>query len=107
MKKIVAILLAITLMSTLFIVPAHAQGSEGIMPRAPICVNCQQPLNYKTQEIRADREYYDYPGCTNNAMTYKHYDRHMESFYTCPSGCSESGTIDHSLYWIRNVCIYG
>ena len=105
MKKIVAILLVVALMSAMFVVPAHAHEGNDIMPRAPLCIICKQPMNRVTQEI--DRNYYDYPGCTNNAMTHKHYDRHMESFYTCPSGCSESLTIDHSLYWIRNVCIYG
>ena len=56
MKKIIAILLAITLMSAMFVVPAHAHEAEEteIMPRAMLCDDpggCNKAMAYRENEV--------------------------------------------------------
>lgn len=48
MKKIVAILLVVVLMSAMFVVPAHAHDGEKVQPRAVICASCGTGTLYNT-----------------------------------------------------------
>lgn len=105
MKKIVAILLAITLMSALFIVPVHAHESDEVVPCAAtyFCDYCGRAKIRKTE---TKKEYYDYPGCTNNAMTHKHYNLKTYEYYVC-NYCDPNDKDGYVLISTSsNHCIY-
>ena len=103
MKKIVAILLAVTLMSALVIVPAYAHEGEEATPYSYICNTCSRVMTRKTE---TEKEYYDYPGCTNNAMTHKHYDLKTFAYYVCNS-CNPNIHVGRALIsTTKNHCIY-
>ena len=90
MKKIVAILLVVALMSAMFVVPAHAHETEGVSPRvAPdACPRCQSDLTQVTRTYPkgvtvSNCPVYDYSHnhteyyknsilriCTNSSCTY-------------------------------------
>lgn len=109
MKKIVAILLVIALMSAMFVVPAHAHEAEEASARASTCPRCGEWMEYRTNEY--SRNYYDYPGCTNNAMTHKHYDVTYVRYYICTKSgcynCENNVKISPTYYTTSNKCIYG
>ena len=82
MKKIVAILLVVALMSAMFVVPAHAHEGEEATPYSYACTNraCARNLIPKT---RTEKSYFSYPGCTNNSMTHNHYYVVRYRYYVC------------------------
>ena len=101
MKKIVAILLVVALMSAMFVVPAHAHEGEEATPYAYVCARCDSTMIRYTD---TEKDYYDYLGCTNNAMTHKHYDSRTYVYYYC-SNCGF--TTSRSLVsTTKNHCIY-
>ena len=83
MKKIVAILLAITLMSALFIVPAHAHEVEEteIMPRAGWCNVCSQPALY--QSSYRDGSWFSVNNCEAWPSSHMHRYTYLDSWYIC------------------------
>ena len=110
MKKIVAVLLVITLMSALFIVPAHAHEADEVTPRSMLCDDpngCNQPLAHRTT---SGNKYKSVSGCTNNALTHNHYQKGVYDYYVCVnSSCSYYNKhVDEVFYPSSSTwyCIY-
>ena len=89
MKKIVAILLVVALMSAMFVVPAHAHEAEEteIVPRSIWCDYCGGPTVQRTSS-KVIRDWYDVDGCTNDPLTHKHKITEYYTWYICTTyGC--------------------
>ena len=74
MRKIVAILLSITLMSVLFIIPIHAHEEEETMTTySPICLEngCGGRLYTKTENTDTVWDE-TVDSCTNNPLPHRH-----------------------------------
>ena len=110
MKKIVAILLVVALMSAMFVVPAYAHEAEEASARAVLCDDpggCGEWLEYRTVS-NGSKVYYNVDGCTNNALTHRHYDWPVKRYYVCTNtACRYYGIAVDAVYLtLTNQCIY-
>lgn len=98
MKKIVAILLVVALMSAMFVVPAHAhEVEEGASTYAYACYGCGARLtNPYTRQL--SYTWVDVPNCTNSVSAHKHKKILMESYYVC-SMCAYSARQYTTTYY--------
>ena len=104
MKKIIAILLVITLMSALFVVPAHAhEVEETATPYALACPRCGSNLITKTTDVDENTVWdQTVQGCTNNPMTHLHGYYYRYTYYDC-SACDYTRNISSTKI---TVCQY-
>jgi hypothetical protein len=79
MKKIIAILLVIALMSALFIVPAHAAEMAG---DSIICRGCGSET-YDCTTTTSATTWSDINGCTRYPFTHKHGSYTVTKTYIC------------------------
>ena len=110
MKKIVAILLVVALMSAMFVVPAHAHEVEEteIMPRARFCQECSGPCRSATSQSNVVWNETVH-GCTNKpGVTHKHGYYYIYSYYVCTStGCpAYNSTWQYTTSTKYSVCAY-
>lgn len=101
MKKIVAILLVVTLMSALFIVPAHAHEADEVTPRSMLCDDpggCNQPMAHRTKNN--GKTYTSVSSCVDARYTHNHYRIIYLKYYVCvTSGCPYYGDpVNDSTY---------
>jgi len=104
MKKIVAILLVITLMSALFIVPAHAQEDDvepcGVVLNCPECNGSLKQVTRAAYNKAVSVSYCDYESSTHYHTKYYS----SGTYYSC-SNCGYTQTITPNSY-IRTYCTY-
>lgn len=83
MKKIVAILLVVALMSAMFVLPAHAHEVEEteITPRAVWCQVCSQPVVKKTSTYTTS--WYSVRNCEAWPSSHMHRDHVYVTWYIC------------------------
>ena len=104
MKKVVAILLAITLMSALFIVPAHAHEADEVTPRAMLCDDpggCNQAMVYRSKSVGSTTSIE--PSCPNHIGSHTHLHITYLRYYTCVnSNCAYyNDPVDASYYTVE------
>ena len=106
MKKIVAILLVVALMSAMFVVPAHAHEADAVTPRSKLCDDlggCKQPLAHRTtnatRTILVAR-------CSNESVSHTHTQRGVLDFYICVNAkCKFLNVhIDEMFYVSEEIC---
>ena len=104
MKKIVAILLAITLMSALFIVPAHAQEPE-VLPRGPVvgCVKCHEPMSFSDPQSYSYSTTVNY--CDYESHSHYHTIYRQNAIYTVCNNCGYRELYSSGSYY-RTYCPY-
>ena len=84
MKKIIAILLVVALMSAMFVVPAHAHEADEVNPRAMLCDDlggCRQAMMYHETEVSRSTELV--PTCNNCYGGHYHTSIVYRRYYTC------------------------
>ena len=84
MKKIVAILLVVTLMSALFIVPAHAHEADEVTPRSMLCDDpggCNQPMAHRTKDN--GKTYTSVSSCVDARYAHSHFQYRYLKYYVC------------------------
>lgn len=108
MKKIIAILLVVTLMSALFIVPAHAHETDEVTPRSMLCDDpngCNQPMAHRStsgsKTILVSR-------CSNNSSSHTHTQKGYYDYYVCVNtNCKFYNVhVDEVFYVTQEVCNY-
>lgn len=106
MKKIIAIFLVVTLMSALFIVPAHAHEADAVTPRSKLCDDpggCKQPLAHRTtngtKTILVSR-------CSNESVSHTHTQKGYYDYYVCVNSNCEfvNVPVDRVFYVTQDIC---